>query len=1022
MGGFFVKRIILAILSACLFSTCALAAGVDTDNYEDNRVTENPYLFFDTYDDRMVDWPLVDTGYGYASGVATNFDINVVNYKDDNNVLKLSTKPHKAKSSADNNLALIYCIMHVYDGKFVVENDFNVSDDKSSLRFFIRGTASTEIENLVTVKDGFLCAGNDGAKTGITVSDNEWHNIAVITDIDTMHYELMFDGQTVFEGKFSVLTKAMLSNDTSSFRIEMITEPEQESYLLLDNFKVYRGGEILDNEYLEQFRPEPFFIEYEPGLRMQKLQNAVIFALDTPMVKLFSKNREIDKNNLNIKPFVKNGKYMIPLRLISEAFGYEVGYDGNVYITSGQKQIRLDDKGNCSVNGTAYKSIELDRLYGSFFADAKAVCELLGKKAQITKNDLIIVSDTENFFDENAEKFSVTAIGNLLKSSKYGPCLISGVSDEELQKVRDRIAKDEEPYKTAWNLTLENANKALTKEYPMVLCGYSGGAGYNDNAFAAGNAIRDLAFVYRVTGNTKYAKRAKELLDQRVSAPNPFNVYRQFMDGEWANYNTLVPARSGVAMLYGYTFLYPYLDREFCDKVELWAGRLAEGAKYVQAEWIEHDCYDKQYWQNHMVLGEMLMISAAIVNQDIDWLYWVVADPENERKMPDLITGSIIMGADDELYASDPTLVSGAPEPERGEIYDRSRMRVGKGFHYANLTARGLAVSAEMLYNNGYDFFDYYGKNGERLEYVFEYYGAYFVEESVDIKSGYYSGSAMNTSCAIWPIGLKHYPYNTEIRRTCLDVRQLAQTDGEQLGYLSCLTHGVDVIEIKDSKAPDIKGIKINGNPLDNFRPDKHTYNISVLAHEAVGAKLEFDTDANIVPLTSDDRWAPQKYLVFDKEDMNKRAVYSFVLDVVADTQIPKNAKAVPCTVNGASESASGNEPELTIDNSYETLWTVQGTGNKHWIEYKLDEITDISFITLMFTKGTERNYFFSVDVSQDGKKWERVFNSKSSGKTDGAEKFSLGNVKTQYIRINCEGNTANDWNNICDFKAYTLD
>ncbi len=1015
------KKIISMVLMLCLFSNYAFAAGADTEFYENDQVMENPYLFFDTYDDRLIDWPLVDTGYGYASGVETNFNINVVNYKDDNNVLKLSTKPHQAKNAADNNLALIYCVMHIYDGKFVVENDFNISDAESIIRFFIRGTASSEIENLAIIKDGVLYAGNDSTATSIKVSGNEWHNIAVITDVDTMRYELIFDGQSVFNDKFKVLSKAMLSNDTSSFRIEMMTEPEKDASLLLDNFKVYRGGELLDNEYLEQFRPEPFFLEYEPGLRMQKLQNAVIFALDTPMFKLFSKNREIDKSNLNIKPFVKNGKYMIPLRLISEALGYEVGYDGNVYITNEGKKIKLEENGNCYLNDAFYKSIELERLEGSFFVDANAIAELLGKKTQITKNNLIILSDSDSFFDENIEEFSVTALGNLLTSSKYGPRLISEVSDEFFDKVRERIAINEEPYKTAWDLTLENANTALTKEYPMILSGYDG-AGYNSYAFAVGNAIRDLAFVYRVTGDTKYAERARELLSERVNAPNPFNVYRAFMDGEWANYNTLVPARSGVAVLYGYTFLYPYLDREFCDKVELWAGRLAEGAKYAQAEWIAHDCYEGQYWQNHMVLGEMLMIAAAIINQDIDLMYWVTSDPQNERKMPDLVTGCIIMGPDDELCISDPTLTSGAPEPEQGEIYDRYRMKVGKGFHYANLTARGLVVSAEMLYNNGYDFFDYYGKNGERLEYVFEYYGEYFVQESVDIKSGYYSGSPMNTSCAIWPIGLKHYPYNKEIRRTCLDVRQLAQTDGEQLGYLSSLTHGVDVIEITDNTTPDIKGIKINGKPLENFRPDKHTYNISVLANEAVGAKMDFDTDANIIPLTSDDRWSTQQYLVFDKDDMNKRSIYKFTLDVLADTEIPDNARMLSCSVDGASGAEEGNKPELTLDNNSDTVWTYSGVGGKHWIQYKLDEPAKIAFITMQFTRGSERNYFFSIDLSEDGKSWEQVFDSKSSGKTVNAERFRFEPRMAQYVRIRCEGNSANEWNNIAEFKAYALD
>lgn len=1014
------KRIISAILIICLFAPYAVAANVEMDIDKNNQNIEDPFLFFDTYDDRLVDWPLVDTGYGYQTGKATNFNVNIVNYENDNNVLKLSTKPHQSKSATDENLTLLYCNMHIYDGSFIVENDFNLSEENSRIRFFIRGTASSEIENLAIVENGALYAGSSAASTGVRVSENEWHNIAVLTDLDTMRYEVLFDGQPVFNDKFSVLSRNMISNDTSSFRLEMITEPETDAYLLLDNFKIYRGSEILEDEYLEKFRPAPFFLEREEGAETQKLKGAVVYALDTPMFKLFSKNREIDKNNLNITPYLKNGKHMIPLRLTAEAFGQKVDYDGNVYIISDNKSIRLESDGKCFINDTFYKSVQLERQEDSFFVDAEELAELLEQKLQTTKNGLIILSETSKFYDEQNDSFAIDALGKLLTSSKHGPRLISQVSDEFFEEVRERIAKNEDPYKRAWEATLENANTALTKEYPMILNGYDG-EGYNKYAFLAGNAIRDLAFVYRVTNDVKYAERARELLAERVNAPNPFNVYRSFLGGDWAMYNTLVPARSGVAVLYGYTFLYPYLDREMCDKVELWAGRLAAGAKYVQEDWLAHDCYDQQYWQNHMVLGEMLMIASAIINQDIDQMYWVTYNPDNPRNMTDLVTGCIIMGPEDEMCVSDPTLTSGAPQPERGEIYDRYRMKVGKGFHYANLTARGLLIDAEMLYQNGYDFYDYYGENGERLEYVFEYYGEYFVQETVDIKSGYYVGSPMNTTCAVFPIALSHYPYNTEIRRTCLDVRQLAQTDDEQVGWLSCLTHGAEVIEIKDSSMPEVRDVKINGRSLENFRRDKHTYNIPVFAHEAKGASLEFDTTANIIPLTSDDRWAPQSYLVFDKEDMNKREVYKFTLDILADTEIPQNASAVGCSADGASGMEEGNSPELTLDGDESTIWTFQGVGGKHWIQYKLDEPAELAFVTLQFTRGAERSYFFSIDISEDGKSYKEVFDSKSSGKTVNAEIFRFEPQMAQYVRIRCEGNTANEWNNIAEFKAYTL-
>ena len=117
-----------------------------------------------------------------------------------------------------------------------------------------------------------------------------------------------------------------------------------------------------------------------------------------------------------------------------------------------------------------------------------------------------------------------------------------------------------------------------------------------------------------------------------------------------------------------------------------------------------------------------------------------------------------------------------------------------------------------------------------------------------------------------------------------------------------------------------------------------------------------------------------------------------------------------------ASDSQNSYGPENSFDNNRFTRWSVQGQG--HWILYELNEPAVVDCVAVSWLYGNERNYSFSIEVSDNTENsWTKVFQGKSGGKSELLETYKFEPVKTRYLRVTCNGNTANNWNNIQELR-----
>jgi hypothetical protein len=79
-----------------------------------------------------------------------------------------------------------------------------------------------------------------------------------------------------------------------------------------------------------------------------------------------------------------------------------------------------------------------------------------------------------------------------------------------------------------------------------------------------------------------------------------------------------------------------------------------------------------------------------------------------------------------------------------------------------------------------------------------------------------------------------------------------------------------------------------------------------------------------------------------------------------------------------------------------------------------------ITSIKLAFFSGNPRVYPFTIEVSEDGKTWTQVLDTKNSGTTDQLEEYVLETpAYGRYVCAKFNGNNVNQYSSIWEFELY---
>ncbi|MBP1675311.1 MAG: type sorting protein, partial [Bacteroidetes bacterium] len=114
--------------------------------------------------------------------------------------------------------------------------------------------------------------------------------------------------------------------------------------------------------------------------------------------------------------------------------------------------------------------------------------------------------------------------------------------------------------------------------------------------------------------------------------------------------------------------------------------------------------------------------------------------------------------------------------------------------------------------------------------------------------------------------------------------------------------------------------------------------------------------------------------------------------------------------------------PINIIDGNIATLWSADGTDQ--WITLELKEPFNIHHVILAFQSGLTREYYFDVLGSEDKVTWEPILTkSRSCAFSGDFQVFDFPPSKTgkefKYVRLICQGNLADTWNNIAELRIF---
>ncbi|MCX7747346.1 MAG: beta-propeller domain-containing protein [Clostridia bacterium] len=139
-----------------------------------------------------------------------------------------------------------------------------------------------------------------------------------------------------------------------------------------------------------------------------RLKDAVVLYVGSSQAYVNDTETQVDPKNGEVKPIVKDGRTLVPVRFISESTGWKVGWEAKastVSISSGKKDVKLViGSKNMTVNGKKVNlEVAAEVINQRAYIPLRQLVESLGKKVFYDRG-LIVVSDTENIFDKDKDK------------------------------------------------------------------------------------------------------------------------------------------------------------------------------------------------------------------------------------------------------------------------------------------------------------------------------------------------------------------------------------------------------------------------------------------------------------------------------------------------------------------------------------------------------------------------------------------------------------------------------------------
>ena len=374
------------------------------------------------------------------------------------------------------------------------------------------------------------------------------------------------------------------------------------------------------------------------------------------------------------------------------------------------------------------------------------------------------------------------------------------LSSQDIVSMQQNALSGKEPFESCYKSLRELCSTAVSGSWTASPYFGDDGMSFYNGGQRDGAMVRDLAILWQVTRNRKYADAAIGILEQWTSGESFAGT--RINDSTDSGEGGMLAARGIFPFLYGYDLLMAdnlpseALQKRFCQWVKDLVPVIKEGAR----RWKINDYYDRQYYQNHPAAETLGILAIAVILGDDSLLQYAFDSDENERDILDLVEGCILMEGDEPYYREP----AGYPVHD-GEIYDRYRhfQRSGhykdyvtkpdRGLQYCCLTTTLLVAAAEICRNNGFDLYSWEGEHGESIFKTWKHYARYF--STHDCSGSIYQGEEWfinindQASSALWEIAAARYPGEKSFREVLDNNDRTVNCNLHLFGNV-VLTHG----------------------------------------------------------------------------------------------------------------------------------------------------------------------------------------------------------------------------------------
>ncbi|MBQ7573262.1 MAG: discoidin domain-containing protein [Clostridia bacterium] len=452
-----------------------------------------------TYYSRTYDEPGMEPFIGTVLDLGTNTIEKVTDKKTQNSYIRF-VKNYTGSSIMD--------VRQSFSEHFVIEFDMSMGDNMFSGSLYLRGTQDNQYL-LYFAADGTVSLAT-GEKV-CTLQKGKWIHCAVVVDLTTTLIDVYVNNELLYkEAEMPVSIPS-----TSIVRLYIgAGGTGSGGELFIDNYKIYDGTEPRNESEIEENRSDVIMNDTNTLLSSEAeekklLSNCTAIAADGAYIA-----KGDEKIKLSASAYKDGKNFMVPLRAMAEAYGYETGYDyeskkvtvANVSIKDGV--IYYQDK------PAEVKTAPVIRDGVSYISAEDFAKYIAQSNVDIYDHGAAIFSDSKTSYNADeerkvwaylfyerpsAEKILADFTENVRKEH---PRVI--VDQEQVDRIK-RLYKNNDKYAVKmYNAIVESANR-YAKLKPTTWADYS-----TYKTLYVAREIRDrfynLGFAYLMTGNKDYVQ------------------------------------------------------------------------------------------------------------------------------------------------------------------------------------------------------------------------------------------------------------------------------------------------------------------------------------------------------------------------------------------------------------------------------------------------------------------------------------------------------------------------------------